>query len=247
MSIHVAIVQPPYDRLILDGTKTVECRLTKNAMPPFGCVVPGERIYIKRSGGSFVGVAEVARVWAADRLTRRDVAKIRKRFDDAICGEAAYWKLKRDAAYATLVWLRDVRPCSLRPRYKTQNMRAWYTLPDSADPLADTESPDRAAAFEVELAAGALRQKSVRVTHVLGRFPIVSHGGATRADAGEPFELRLTGGPVIVTDIVAAKKLIRWRGWGGWFEQTGAKPGDRLRFTPCGPRAFAVRLVRSRV
>lgn len=246
MSIHVAIVTAPYDRLILAGEKTAECRLTKTALPPFGCVAPGERVFLKRSGGPFFAVAVVARVWMADRLTPADVKKLRDRFDPVVCGTPAYWRSKRDATYATLVWLRDVQPCSLRPRYKTQNMRAWYTLPDAADPLAAAARPDRSAAFEVTLTAGAIRQRCVRVTGVFDRFPVVSHGGATRADAAEPFELRLSGGDAVLSDLVAAKRMIRWRGWGSWFARTGATPGDRLRFTPHGPRAFAVRLVRSR-
>ena len=243
MAVHVGIVRPPYDRLILDGSKTVECRLTTGPRPPFGVIVPGERVYLKRSGGAFFAVAVADRVWMTDGLTPGRVEKLRRRLNDRIHGEAAYWRSRRDARYGTLIWLREVRPTSQRPRYRPQNMRAWYTLDDAADPLAvldekrggiaDGAGGERGV-FEVVLTRGALDQRSVRITRWMDRFPPDAMGGRTRREAGEPVALHLKGGPEVLTDIVGSQKIFRWRGWGPWFKRVGLKPGDGLRFTPVG-------------
>ena len=157
MSIHVAIVHKPYDEHILAGRKTVEARLTKTSVPPFGCIKPGDRIYFQRSSGPFFAVATAARVWMADRLEAADIDRIHKQFNDAIRGDRTIWsKWRRSAKYAVLVWLRDVTATIESPIYKTQNMRAWYVLDDAAKPR------DRTGAFEVTLTGGAIRNHYVR-------------------------------------------------------------------------------------
>lgn len=243
MSIHVAIVRQPYDQLLLAGRKTVECRLTDTARPPFGRIVPGERVYLKLSGGPFFAVGEVSRVWLADRLTPADVRKIRERFNDQIHGEAAYWQSKQDARYATLVWLRDVRPTTRRPTYKPRNMVAWYVLPDEADPMREPDAArngDGGEAFEVTLTEASLRQRYVRVATVIDRFDPQCIGGSTLATRGEPITLALHRGETVRTDINGKHRMFRWRGWASWFTQCGLRPGDRLRFIPDGRRTYRV-------
>jgi len=244
MGVHVAIVTPPYDRLILGGRKKVECRLTKTPLPPFGCIAPGERVYFKRSAGPFFAVAVVDRVWTTDNLSAARVDSLRKRFNDEIHGEASYWKARRTARYGTLVWLREVTPTSLHPTYRTQNMRAWYTLDDAADPLGagaiEQAGGANGQAFTIELMRGSITQSQVRVTRVMARFPADCYGGRTKREAGEPITLRLRGGPAVTTDIVSEKKLLRWRGWRGWFERQGLGEGDAVRLTPRGRRVFDV-------
>jgi hypothetical protein len=245
MAVHVAIVTEPYDRLILDGRKTIECRLTRQPRPPFGCIVPGQRVFFKRSAGPFFAAAIVDRLWTTDNLTPAGVDDLRKRFNDRIGGRADYWQARRNCRYATLIWLRDVWPCTLSPRYRSQSMRAWYTLDDDADPLATPHEAKLSRGgsnghFDVTLTAGSLRQNHVRLTGVLDRFPAESLGGAKRAQAGEAVTLHLRGGAMITTDIVAAKKMFRWRGWKSWFAESGLEAGDRLRFTPIAPRAYSV-------
>ncbi|QNN22107.1 ASCH domain-containing protein [Planctomycetales bacterium ZRK34] len=242
MAVHVAIVTGPYDRLILEGRKTIECRLTRQPRPPFGCIVPGQRVFFKRSSGPFFAAAIVDRIWMTDNLTPAGVDDLRKRFNDRIHGQADYWQSRRNCRYGTLIWLRDVWPCSLSPRYRSQNMRAWYTLEDDADPLnAPSAKPRRRHGhFDITLTAGSLRQNQVRLTEVIDRFPRQCLGGSTRTEAGEAITLHLRGGETITTDIVASKKMFRWRGWKTWFAESGLAAGDRLRFTPIAPRAFSV-------
>ena len=244
MSIHVAIVHKPYDEHILAGRKTVEARLTKTSVPPFGCIKPGDRIYFKRSSGPFFAVATAARVWMADRLEAADIDRIHKQFNDAIRGDRTIWsKWRRSAKYAVLVWLRDVTATIESPIYKTQNMRAWYVLDDAAKPR------DRTGAFEVTLTGGAIRNHYVRVTEHRSRFPAASFGGNKQSQAGQPITLHLHGGLTVKTDLIGANQrsaMFRWRGWGSWFAKHRLRDGDRLQFTPVGRGVYNVRPVRAK-
>ena len=247
MPCHVAVVTAEYVRPILDGRKAIECRLTRTAVPPFGCIAPGQRIYFKQSAGPFFATAVADRVWMTDRLDPASVDRLRTQHDAEILG-GGFWKKKREVArYGTLIWLREVQPCDLRPQYRPQNMRAWYVLDDAADPLArGTMLPPHhnGAAFDVEITAGALRQSAVRIGGVLEHFPADAMGGRTREEAGRLLSFALHRGPTVETDIVTPQKMLRWRGWRKWFADSGLQPGDRLRFVPHGPRAFKVHAVR---
>lgn len=240
MKCHVAIVTPPYDRLILSGEKTVECRLTRNLCPPFGCIAPGERVYFKRSGGAFFATAVVDRVWMADHLTPQLIEQIRQRHNGEILGHDDYFVKKRSCRYATLAWLREVRPSSVAPRYKPQVMRAWYTLGDIAEPVTRSPVEPRGESIEVVLTQGCINQSQVRLNRLVQAFPSDCRGGRTRSQSGKPMTLLLLGGYRVETDIVSDRKMFRWRGWSGWFERHGLRAGDRLRFIPRGRRAFEV-------
>jgi len=253
MAVHVAIVSPPYDRLILEGRKRIESRFTQTARPPFGAIKPGDRLYFKRSGGRFFARAEADRVLMADRLTAERVDALVERYNDRICGAADYWRSRRGKVrYATLIWLRGVRPASVGPAYRPGHMRAWYVLDDEAAPeadrAADTDSDGAEAiaappepAFEVQLSEAAIRQRTVRVGRQIEQFPPACIGGGRRDEAGEPITLELEDGPTVETDIDGRRRMIRWRGWGQWFAARAVTGGDRLQFIALGPRHFMVR------
>lgn len=242
MAVHVAIVSPPYDRFILEGRKRIESRFTRTDRPPFGCVRPGDRLCFKRSGSRFFADAEADRVLLADQLTPQRVDALVAQYNEWICGEAAYWEAKREQVrYATLIWLRNVRPTDRGPRYKPVHMRAWYVLEDDALPEAPSLEQSREPRFEVTLTNAAIRQRSVRVARHLEHLPSACLGGPTRAEAGAPLQLTLADGPTVETDVDSRRRMIRWRGWGAWFEQCGLRGGDRLQFLELGPRHFLVR------
>lgn len=230
MAVHIAIVTSPYDKLILSGRKKVEARLTRTTLPPFGTITPGDRIHIKRSSGPFVAMATAARVLMVDNLTPKLIEQLRRQYDKWICGAESYWQAKRDAQFATLVWLRDVRPCSEAPRYRPQNMRAWYTLEDAAAPAVARSRPRTIC---VTLTPGSLRQNYVRLGAAVDQFA---------ACAGKAIELRLADGPIVRTEIV--RGMFRWRGWGTWFRTNQLAAGDTLQFTPQGNARFFVQPTR---
>lgn len=254
MAIHVAIVDQRYVQPILSGRKSVECRLTRTRRPPFGCVTPGERIYLKRSGGPFFATAVAAAVYMAADLDSAAVDRLRKAHDQQIGADPAFWRERRKwAKRVTLIWLRDVQPTDRGPAYRRRHMVAWYVLDDDAAPdaLAAAASSDgHPAGFDVILTPGAVRNGYVSVRRN-GCIDPACFGGRTRDAAGTPLQLDLHDGPTIQSDIAAASSLaatgrFRWRGWASWFRRCGVRPGDRLRFIPRGPRHFCVSIDRRR-
>lgn len=133
--IHIAILKPGYIRDILAGRKTIESRLTKTRQPPFGKVEPGERLYLKASGGPFMATAVAGQVHSFEDTSPDDINRVRDRFGKQIGGDDAYWESKRDSRYVTLVELTDIKPVDTGPDYKKAYMKAWYVLDDSASPV----------------------------------------------------------------------------------------------------------------
>lgn len=126
---HVAVIHANYLNLILSGEKTVEARLSLTRQPPYGRVARGDTIWFKASGGSFGAAARVRRVASWQHLVPSGIEQLRADHNSEIRGEAEFWKCKRRARYATLVWLSDVRAIEQGPAYThTPGGRAWYVL-----------------------------------------------------------------------------------------------------------------------
>src|SRR5437773_228527 len=59
---HLVILRPPYLDMILSGEKTVESRLSLQRHPAATRCLPGDRLYLKRTGGGIECRATVARI-----------------------------------------------------------------------------------------------------------------------------------------------------------------------------------------
>jgi hypothetical protein len=220
--IHVAILKPGYLHAILDGHKTIESRLTKTKQPPHGKVEPGERLFLKASGGPFMATAIAGKVQSFEDLHAKDLKRLRKRYNKGICGDDAYWELKQHSRFATLIVLKDVEPIEVGPKYKIAYMKAWYVLDEALSPLRGwTITP------------GALRN----------RYACLPTAEKSKKKPGQPVTLELPDGEVIQTEL-ARGRMLRWRGWGPVYESAGAKAGDVLRFVALGRGRYAVRVVR---
>lgn len=132
MPTHVAILESRYVAAILAGRKTVESRLSRRRLPPFACVAPGDLVFFKEKSGGFRALARVARVEFHDGLTPARVRELRARLGALVRGTAEYWRSRRDALSATLLWLADVEPVESGPDYSAQFRRAprcaWFVL-----------------------------------------------------------------------------------------------------------------------
>jgi ASC-1-like (ASCH) protein len=245
--IHIAILLKPYLDLILSGEKTIESRLTITNRPPYHAIEPGERVYFKQSAGPFRGTALAEHVLFAEDLTPARVARLKRDYNHAVLGATEHWQSKRNANYATLIWLREVEPIHFGPRLRPQRGIAWLALPEEADVYPHCRLDAEAlAATSVELTPGNLRNHHVYLRRILDRFPADAQGGRTKAEAGRPIVLRFRDGTPVETDIVGHNGLIRARGpWRLWFKEQRARAGDRVVFLPQGRRRFAVDLVTS--
>lgn len=131
MPTHVAILLPQYIRLVLNGVKTIESRLTLMPLAPFRSVTPGDRIYFKASGGPFMATAIADAVEYHSDLTPARVDALKRKYNASVCGDDAYWTKKRGSRYATFITLRDVQPIGNAdaPKIAPSRGLAWFTLP----------------------------------------------------------------------------------------------------------------------
>lgn len=242
--IHVAILKEPYLEAILAGRKTIEMRLTLTNRAPFERLRDGDRVFLKRSGGPFRGTAIADHAMFLRDLTPRAIDRLRRDYNEWIRADAAHWRSKRGARYGTLIWLREVERAAFGPRMTPHHGVAWQCLPDSADVYPDCLADRQGGPIDIALTSANIRHGHIYLRHCLNRFPADALGGSTRAQAGRPLCLRLDNGPTIRTDIVADRKIFRSRAWRSWFADHRARPQDRVRLVPDGPRTFDVRLVK---
>ncbi|MCK4871258.1 MAG: ASCH domain-containing protein [Phycisphaerales bacterium] len=245
--IHIAILLRPYLDAILTGEKTIESRLTINNRAPFDRIEPGERIYFKVSSGPFLATAVADHVLFVDNLTPGKVNELRRCYNDAILGDPSFWQWKRNARYATLIWLTNPEPIHFGPSLAPQRGVAWVLLPDSADVYPQcTLTPEKLDAISVTVTGGNLRNNHVYARRIVKQFPDDVLGGRTKDQAGVPITIELPDGPTFKTDVVAHNGLIRSRGhWAPWFKSQDIQPGDRLAFVRRGRRRFAIHVIRA--
>jgi len=124
---HLVILKKQYLDKILDGTKTIESRLTKGKYPPFDCVSTGDVLFFKESAGLVVAKAKAAAVKQFSNLTPQAIAKLKTEYNDRIGGEDEYWQMKADSRYAVLVKLKNVEIIPPRRIHKN-DWRAWVVL-----------------------------------------------------------------------------------------------------------------------
>jgi len=131
--LHLAILLEPYLRFVLDRTKTVESRFSRNACAPYGRVSAGDVVLLKRSSGPVVGMCTVTAVWDY-RLTPTTWADIKQQFGPAICAQEGFWEERSDAAFATLMTVADARelPAIHVPK---RDRRGWVVLAENGPRL----------------------------------------------------------------------------------------------------------------
>lgn len=220
--IHVAILKPGYIHAILEGRKTIESRLTKTMQPPHGKVEPGERLFLKASGGPFMATAFAGKVQGFSDMQAKDVQRLRKKFGKQIDGDDAYWEMKKDSRFATLIELKAIEPIAVGPKYKIAYMKAWYVLDDAISPVRDwTITP------------GAIRN----------RYACLPTPETSSLEPGSPIVLMLPDGETVETEL-SRSRMLRWRGWGSVYEAADVTAGDVLRFVAVESGRYTVSVVR---
>lgn len=132
--IHVAVVHRTYVPAILDGSKTIESRLSRNRCAPWNKVSVGDTIYFKQSSGPFKARATVRRVHQFDNLTAHRIAQLRRTYNHSITGPPHYWRAKRQARFATLIWFHDIHPADSGPAIPPLHGRGWIVLTNGTSP-----------------------------------------------------------------------------------------------------------------
>lgn len=133
--VHLAVMREPWLSDVLAGRKTIESRFARAVVPPYGVVGVDDLLLFKRAAGPVCATARVAHVAFHD-LAREGVEGIRERFSAALCADDAFWADRRDARYATLMHLDDVRPVP-DLHVDKRDRRGWVVLDDVPPVHAD--------------------------------------------------------------------------------------------------------------
>ena len=128
MPDHLAILRPRYLRLIVEGIKTVECRLTRTPKPPFGVLKKGEQIYLKESSGPVLAVGRAGRIIYREINGPKDLAAIRREYGQEIMAQEDFWQSRSNCRYCTLAFLEKVEPLAEPFRIDKRDMRGWVVL-----------------------------------------------------------------------------------------------------------------------
>lgn len=124
---HLVILKKPYLDAIIDGTKTVESRLTKGKIQPFGCIEPGDKLFFKQTSGPVRATAIAAAVKSFENLTPAKIAELKDKYNRYILGNDEYWELKSDCPFCVLTRIESVK--LIDPIWiNKKDWRAWVVL-----------------------------------------------------------------------------------------------------------------------
>lgn len=124
---HLAVMTGLYLELLLDGTKTIESRFSRNRVAPFGQVYDGDIIFFKPAAGPITAVGLAGNVLHVD-LGRVPLQQIADEYGTAIAPvDASFWSDRATARFATLVTMLDIvktSPVTVSKR----DRRGWVVL-----------------------------------------------------------------------------------------------------------------------
>jgi hypothetical protein len=124
---HLAIMTGPYLDRLLDGTKTIESRFSRNRVAPFERVASGDVIFFKQAAGPITAVGLAGIVHHID-LGIVPLHQVADQYGAAIApAEASFWSDRVGARYATLVTMLDVIRTDPVPVQK-RDRRGWVVL-----------------------------------------------------------------------------------------------------------------------
>ena len=127
-SVHLAILLEPYLKFILQGSKTVESRFSRNRIAPYGAVHSGDVVLLKGSAAKAVsGICLVRRVWFY-QLNSNKLELIRNGFATPLrADDSSFWEKHKSARFATLMRIAEVFP--LPPiQVPKRDRRGWVVL-----------------------------------------------------------------------------------------------------------------------
>lgn len=136
-SVHLAILLEPYLQFILEGSKTVESRFSRNRIAPYQAVQPGDVVLLKRAASKGVtGICVVRAVWFY-QLDPESWDHIRKAFTSTLrADDPSFWADRRRARFATLMRIGEVHPLPYVKLLK-RDRRGWVVLQSRQQPLLE--------------------------------------------------------------------------------------------------------------
>ena len=132
--MHLAIMSEPFYSYILDGSKQMESRFSKNQIAPFNSVSPGDVILFKKSSVLDFCVGLITKV-TYYQLNPNLVVKFRDTYAKSLMAfDDEFWRQRMGSKYATLMKISDVKPIDPVVINK-KDRRGWVKLIDKGEVL----------------------------------------------------------------------------------------------------------------
>ncbi len=127
---HLAVFTKGVIDQILSGQKTIESRFSKFQFAPYKKVKRGDEIFMKESGGKVKGKFLADNVLFFSDLNPKKLGGLRREYDEEIRADKSFWQDKKDAQYATLIFIKNPVPLANPLVLEKHDKRAWVVLSD---------------------------------------------------------------------------------------------------------------------
>lgn len=125
--IHLAVVNEPYFRFILQGKKTIESRFSMHRAAPYRQISPGDIVLMKRAGQAIQSYFIAGE--AMDYESTPEILQhLRETYSEAICADADFWCARADKRYITLIPIQEVGHMQTPLAVVKKDKRAWVTI-----------------------------------------------------------------------------------------------------------------------
>lgn len=129
MKKHVVVFSPDVAEKILSGKKKIEILLSVSKSAPFKDVSSRDIVYLKLKGKDIIGQFTIAKAIFYDGITADDLIKIQKDYGKDAALNTVFWEEKRDAKYATLIFIDQSSRFITSPIRLTRKERGnWIVL-----------------------------------------------------------------------------------------------------------------------
>lgn len=110
---HLAIMKKGYIEKILSREKSIESRFSMNRITPFHRITTGDKVYLQETGKPVSASFTAGKVLFFSNLDEAKISEIKAEYGHQICAEEEFWESKKNARYATLIFIED--PISEKP------------------------------------------------------------------------------------------------------------------------------------
>lgn len=132
--MHLAIMSEPFYSYVLDGSKTMESRFSKNQIAPYYSVQPGDAILFKKAGATDFCIGLIWEI-TFYQLTPELIIKFRDTYaKDLMAFDDEFWRQRISSKYGTLMKISNVSPVDPIEINK-KDRRGWVKLIDKGEVL----------------------------------------------------------------------------------------------------------------
>lgn len=109
---HLAVMDSRTIKMIVEGKKQMESRFSKHKIAPFQTIHEGDKVYLKASGGPIKAMFIAGPITHFDELSPLRIQEIKDTHNHKINANDAFWNLKANSRYGTLIEVRKPLPVS---------------------------------------------------------------------------------------------------------------------------------------